>query len=74
MKFRFKAKNINIKTTTVSPFYVKTNLTRGVEYDNFFAPMKTPDYIAQRVVDAVLKDQEELFLPAWSWVYIILRG
>jgi NAD(P)-dependent dehydrogenase (short-subunit alcohol dehydrogenase family) len=29
----FKAKNINIKTTTVAPFYVKTNLTRGVEFE-----------------------------------------
>jgi all-trans-retinol dehydrogenase (NAD+) len=29
----FKAKHINIKTTTVAPYYVKTNLTRGVEYE-----------------------------------------
>jgi hypothetical protein len=36
--------------------------------------MKTPDYIAQRVLEAVLTDQEELFLPAWSWVYVVLKG
>jgi len=70
----FKATNINIKTTTIAPYYVKTNLTRGVEYENFWAPMKTPDYVARRIVEAVLTDQEELFVPSWSWFYVVLKG
>ncbi|KAI6174627.1 Protein dhs-3 [Aphelenchoides bicaudatus] len=70
----FKAKHINIKCTTIAPYYVKTNLTRGVEYDNFFAPMKTPDYVASRICEAVLTDQEELFVPNWSWTYVVLKG
>ncbi|KAI6195838.1 hypothetical protein M3Y94_01035900 [Aphelenchoides besseyi] len=69
-----KAKHVNIKTTTIAPYYVKTNLTRGVEYDNFWAPMKTPDYVAQRIVEAVLTDQEELFVPTWSWFYVVIKG
>ncbi|KAI6226270.1 Protein dhs-3 [Aphelenchoides fujianensis] len=69
-----KATHVNIKTTTIAPYYVKTNLTRGIEYDNFWAPMKTPDYVAQRIVEAVLTDQEELFVPTWSWFFVILKG
>jgi hypothetical protein len=36
--------------------------------------MKTPDYVAQRIVEAVLTDQEELFVPTWSWFYVVLKG
>jgi hypothetical protein len=37
-------------------------------------PTKTPDYVAQRALEAVLTDREEIFLPASSWVYVILKG
>ncbi|KAI6171335.1 Epidermal retinol dehydrogenase 2 [Aphelenchoides bicaudatus] len=70
----FKAKHIDIKCTTVAPFYVKTAMTEGIEYESFLAPMSTPDYVARRVCEAVLTNQEELFIPRWSWVYVVLKG
>ena len=53
---------------------MKTNLTRGVEYENFWAPMLTPDDVARRIVGAVLTDTEELFTPLWSWFFVCLKG
>lgn len=70
----FKARNIDIKCTTIAPFYVKTNMTNGIVYDNFWAPMKTADYLARRIVEAVLTESEECFVPAWTWFSVVLKG
>ncbi|CAD5209312.1 unnamed protein product [Bursaphelenchus okinawaensis] len=70
----FKSKKIDIKCTTVAPYYVKTPMTRGVEYDNFWAPMCEPEYVVEQIVEGVLRESEEIFIPRWSWFYVVIKG
>ncbi|CAD5214641.1 unnamed protein product [Bursaphelenchus xylophilus] len=69
-----KSKKVDVKCTTIAPYYVKTPLTRGVEYDNYWAPMCEPEYVVSQIVEGVLRESEEIFIPKWSWVYVVLKG
>ncbi|CAD5205415.1 unnamed protein product [Bursaphelenchus okinawaensis] len=59
----------NVKTTTVSPYYINTGMFEGVTESRlrYVCPILEPDYVADRIVDAVLTDTVDLILPRFLY-------
>jgi len=54
----------NIKFTTVMPFYINTGMFSGVK-SRFPFPMLEQDYVVNCIVQSVLEEQVEVYLP-WT--------
>lgn len=61
-----------IKTTIVAPWYINTGLFAGV--DTGIIPFLDPEYVASRVLDAVLRNQGVLLLPKLLYVLFFLKS
>lgn len=53
-----------VKTTVVCPYYIDTGMFEGASKASLLLPILKPDYVADSVVEAVLTDTAELYLPA----------
>jgi len=62
-----------IKTTVVCPFYIRTGMFEGVKTYNPAFPLLSISYVATSVVNAVIMNQEELFLPNTVKLGFLLR-
>ncbi|KAI6228266.1 hypothetical protein M3Y95_00604600 [Aphelenchoides besseyi] len=65
------AQQSNIKTTVISPTYVRTPFIRGFENKSWFTWMLEPDELARRVVEAIQINQKVLMMP---WVFYIYHA
>lgn len=61
-----------VKTTTVCPWYINTGLFAGV--DPGIVPFLEPEYVAESVVDAVLRNQAVLFMPKALYFLLVLKA
>ncbi|POI30757.1 hypothetical protein CIB84_005492 [Bambusicola thoracicus] len=53
-----------IKTTIICPFFVNTELIRGIETEHpILLPIYEPEYVASRIIDAIRKEKMYLFMP-----------
>ncbi|CAD5207806.1 unnamed protein product [Bursaphelenchus xylophilus] len=60
----------NVQTTTVSPYYINTGMFDGVTESKLFpvCPILQPEYVADRIVDAVLTNTPHLILPRFLYI------
>ena len=59
----------NIKTTVVCPFYISTGMFEGVKTRfRLLLPILTPEYAADRIVDAIRRDRRRLVMPRLVYV------
>ncbi|XP_068956072.1 epidermal retinol dehydrogenase 2 isoform X2 [Petaurus breviceps papuanus] len=60
-----------IKTTIVCPYFIKTGMFEGCTTGNsFLLPILEPEYVANKIMNAILEEQVYLFLP--RFLYFIL--
>ena len=58
-----------IKTTVVCPFYISTGMFEGVKTRfRLLLPILTPEYAADRIVDAIRRDRPRLIMPRLVYV------
>lgn len=59
-----------VKTTCVNPYYIDTGMFHGVNESriNFLLPILQPEYVVNRIVDAVLTNQSHLFMPRFLYI------
>ncbi|XP_054723221.1 short-chain dehydrogenase/reductase family 16C member 6-like [Uloborus diversus] len=62
-----------IKITTICPSLITTGLFEGADVKSMHTAL-TPDYAAQQIVNAVLEDEEFLFLPRSFYFMFLLKG
>ncbi|KAI6208572.1 Oxidoreductase, short chain dehydrogenase/reductase family protein [Aphelenchoides besseyi] len=65
-----------VKTTCVSPYYIDTGMFKGVQKSkiNNLLPILQPEYVVERIVDAVLTDRVHLYLPRFLYVAKVLNA
>jgi len=75
LKKMSQSKTSDIKTTCVCPFYIDTGMFEGV-HTRFpsILPILKPDYVVDRIMEAIRADQEVLFLPQLPFWLPLVRG
>jgi len=69
---RIGAKNIN--TTVVCPYFIATGMFAGAGGRFLWLfPTLTPEFVAESVVKAMLKNQDFLLTPGWLWAVYFLK-
>lgn len=70
-----KASKTGVYTTVVCPFFIKTGMFTGAK-SRFpvLLPLLEPDYVVDRIIDAVLTNQPMLILPRTLYLIYSLRG
>jgi all-trans-retinol dehydrogenase (NAD+) len=63
-----------ITVTTVCPYYVDTGMFSGVKTYTPLFPILKPNYVVSKIIDAVLTDADELYLPRITYLIIALKG
>ncbi|KAH3748708.1 epidermal retinol dehydrogenase 2-like isoform X1 [Dreissena polymorpha] len=64
-----------IHTTVVCPFFISTGMFEGAKTRfPLILPVLKPDYVADKIVDAVLCNQTMLCLPRILYVFFALKG
>uniref|UniRef100_A0A914D8R0 Uncharacterized protein n=1 Tax=Acrobeloides nanus TaxID=290746 RepID=A0A914D8R0_9BILA len=65
----------DVEVTTVCPYYINTGMFDGVAtYSPNVLPILEPEYVVDRIVEAVLTNQPELYLPRFSYLVAAIRG
>ncbi|KAE9555707.1 hypothetical protein FO519_001059 [Halicephalobus sp. NKZ332] len=65
----------NIHVTTICPYYINTGMFDGVEtYAPLCLPILEPEYVADRIIEAILTNQYDLYLPKFSYVIAAFAG
>jgi len=70
MELKAEGKN-NIHTTCICPYYISTGMFDGIKTR---APVLEPDYVASRIVDAILTNEEVAIIPSRTRVVLALRS
>jgi all-trans-retinol dehydrogenase (NAD+) len=65
----------NVKVTTICPYYIDTGMFDGVTtHAPNLLPILQPQYVVDRAVEAILTNQEELFLPRACYLLFAFSG
>lgn len=65
----------DIFVTTVSPYYINTGMFTGVKnYSPLMFPILEPDYVIKRIMEAVLTNAENLFMPKTCHLFLFIKG
>jgi len=62
-----------VKTTCVCPYYINTGMFEGITPLPFF-PILEPDYVVEKIIHAMKRDQAILMLPRLAYLTPIARG
>ncbi|XP_059142350.1 protein dhs-3-like [Physella acuta] len=64
-----------VNTTVVCPFYINTGMFEGVKtrFPNIL-PILNPEEVVDRIVNAVLTNQEMLIIPRVSYLFYYMKG
>lgn len=69
-----KQKKFGIKTTCVNPYFISTGMFEGSRTKfRALLPILTPEYAASKILDAVLTNQEVLFMPRFLYLNHFFR-
>uniref|UniRef100_A0A8C3BKY3 Short chain dehydrogenase/reductase family 16C member 5 n=1 Tax=Cairina moschata TaxID=8855 RepID=A0A8C3BKY3_CAIMO len=64
-----------IKTTTVCPYFISTGMFDGAQTKwSRLLPVLEPEYVAEKIMTAIRRDQEILFLPRSLYVFFALKN
>lgn len=75
LRLELKHHGQRIRTTAVLPYYINTGMFAGVQKTRFpwLLPIMEPDYVAERVVQAVEKNKQRVALP-WTAGFLAHLG
>jgi all-trans-retinol dehydrogenase (NAD+) len=63
-----------IKTTIICPFFINTGMFKGVKTRiPLLLPILKSEYVARRIVGAVLKNRKRVILPRFVYTIFLLR-
>ncbi|XP_006204790.1 short-chain dehydrogenase/reductase family 16C member 6-like [Vicugna pacos] len=67
-------KKSNIKTTIVCPYFIKTEMFHGctTKYP-FLLPILEKEYVAEKVLNAILEEQTYLMMPKFVYFALLLK-
>ncbi|XP_043833400.1 epidermal retinol dehydrogenase 2 [Dromiciops gliroides] len=67
--------NTGIKTTIVCPFFIKTGMFEGCTTENpLMLPILEPDYVVNKIINAILEEQVYLYLPRFLYFILFLKS
>uniref|UniRef100_A0AC34QR37 Uncharacterized protein n=2 Tax=Panagrolaimus sp. JU765 TaxID=591449 RepID=A0AC34QR37_9BILA len=65
----------DIPVTIVCPFYINTGMFDGVKtYAPLTLPILEPEYVVEKIVEAVLTNQADVYMPRYCYVLAGLAG
>ena len=74
LRLELASQGLDIKTTLVCPFYVKTGMFEGVKTRfSWLLPILEPEYVADRIVKAIEKNRRRLIMPRFAYTSFALR-
>ncbi|XP_027732645.1 epidermal retinol dehydrogenase 2-like isoform X2 [Vombatus ursinus] len=63
-----------IKSTIVCPFFIKTGMFEGCTTENpLLLPILEPDYVVNKIMNAILEEQVYLFMPRFLYFVLFLK-
>lgn len=64
-----------VKTTLVCPYFISTGMFDGVETRfSWLLPILTPDYVTDKIIEAMLQNQEVLYMPRFVYLMSICKA
>lgn len=64
-----------VKTTCVCPYYINTGMFNGVKSRfSLLLPILQPEYVAAKMVDAILSNQSVLAMPRLVYLVPLMRA
>lgn len=64
-----------VKSTLVCPYFISTGMFDGVQSRfGWILPILTPDYVTDKIIDAMLKNQEILMMPRILYPMMVLKN
>ena len=74
LHFEIKRLGYKVKTSIVFPYYFDTGLFAGVKTSfPLFLPILSPQKVAERIVKAVQRNQQRVFIPRFVYVAILAK-
>ena len=74
LRLEMKHLGLPIKTTVVCPFYISTGMFAGVRTRfPWILPILKPDYVARRIVTAIIRNRARLLMPRFVYVVWLVR-
>lgn len=68
LRVELKRQGLNIRTTVVCPFYIDTGMFTGVKTRfAWLLPILKPEYVANRIVNAIQKNHQRLIMPRFVY-------
>jgi len=75
LRSEIDAQEKKITVTTISPFYIDTGMFAGISsFSPIMFPILKPEYVVERVVEAVLTDTPFVCMPKSCYIYLFLKG
>jgi len=64
-----------VKSTLVCPYFISTGMFDGVTSRiPAILPILTPDYVTDKIIDAMLNNQEVLLMPRSLYLLVVVKG
>ena len=74
LRLELRRAGSHVKTTVVCPFYVSTGMFAGVKTRiPLLLPILDPDYVVNRIVEAVRRDRRRLIVPRFVYLTWLVR-
>jgi all-trans-retinol dehydrogenase (NAD+) len=74
LRAEFKKQNLNIHTTIVCPYFIKTEMFVGVRTRfSFLLPIHEPEHVADRIVNSIARRKRRVIMPPLVYSTWLLR-
>eukprot|EP00795_Rhopilema_esculentum_P008576 gene8576-14584_t len=74
LHLELKALNSNVQTTVVCPYFINTGMFDGAQTRfPWLLPIMEPEFVVDKIIDAVLHNQEFLLLPRFLHLAALIR-
>lgn len=74
MRMELKRQGLNIRTTVVCPYYINTGMFEGAKTRfSFLLPILEPEYVADKIVNAILKNHQRIVMPRFVLTSYLVR-
>ncbi len=74
LRGELRAAGVNIKTTLVAPFFIRTGMFDGVRTRfPFLLPILKPEYVAERIFKAIVRKRARVIMPWFVYTVFPMR-
>ena len=75
LRIELKQRGLDIKTTVICPFFVRTGMFEGVKTRfSWLLPLLAPEYVADRIVKSIKSDRRRVIMPRFAYIVSPLRA